>query len=63
MLQTGISFRLDLSKILTYKNHYIMEKIKNIKTVFKENELKHIEKIKGGGDDGDIEKGKIKKID
>jgi len=54
---------LDLSKILTYKNHYIMEKIKNIKTVFKENELKQIEKIKGGGDDGDIEKGKIKKID
>ena len=36
--------------------------MKKVKELFKEKELKQIEKIKGG-DDGGIEKGKIKKND
>lgn len=38
-----------------------MEKVKEL---FKEKEVKQIQKIKGGGDDGGtIDKGKIKKTD
>ena len=37
--------------------------MKKVKDLFKEKEIKQIEKIQGGGDDdGTIDKGKIKKL-